>query len=156
ITLSRCDGRKWWVMCCHEAVVGVLMRFQILFDPPQLLRPKRSSSLIIRRGSRKLAIDNRKVTVAPVEGIVRSTFIKDIVDIVGRALMISDRRKKRRLTQQFLFDAEKSQPLSGGISVLDHVAGLDDEIRYRALHDLSHDPLMHIVAGPVVAIDHKA
>src|SRR5262249_27194201 len=155
VALSRCDRREGRMMSSNESIVSFLMSLQIFLDPPQLLGPKRVPARLIRCGGGKLAVDDGEVAVAPIERIVRTGLLKDVVNVVGSTFVISDCWKEGSLTQEVLFDAEENRPLCAGCSVFHHVAGLDYKIRERVLHDLSHDALMHIVARPIVSGDQK-
>src|SRR5262252_3481693 len=91
------------------------------------------------------------MAASPVERIVRCT----LLEVVGVALMVAERRKEGRLPQQVSFYAKEDWPQRTVIAISHEVARVNGEIGSAMLHQLRHDGRVHIVACTRVAIYDK-
>src|SRR6516162_2469849 len=112
----------------NESEIRFLIRQKILFEPARLLVPEYALLPLVPGNIRDVAINHGKVRVSPIERVVRRAFMKDILEIVGVAFVISKRREESGLPQQFVLDLEEDWPLRAVVSVFNHVAGLKHEI----------------------------
>src|SRR5215471_2716443 len=124
----------------------VLIRSQILFEPPALPGPE----LVLRGRTRgdvpKIAVDHGEVAVAPVERIVRIADVEELVELPAIPFVIAESREERGLTQHLALDLEEDGPLRRVCAVGDQVARVQHEVWSSVLHDARDDAAMQFVA----------
>src|ERR1017187_1979492 len=145
-------GGDWRVVHYHETEVGLLVLRQVVLQPTELIVPKAFADGLAGREVVDIAVEQREVGRAPVEGIIGGIDVEEIVEAGVVAFVVAQDGEEHRLAKHLAFDVEKHRPLAGIVTVGDQVAGVENEIGV-GLTDRPDNAAMQVVARTGIAED---
>jgi hypothetical protein len=137
-----------------EAEGRALGAVEIAFEPARLLLPESVPSSLRGCGIFQVAINHGEVSVAPIEGVIRTGL--HVAVIVSRiAFVVTESREEGGFPQQRAFDGEEDGPERGVVAIRNQVAGMHDEIRLGVFENSLDHGAVHVVPGARIAIHHE-
>src|SRR5262249_16864025 len=103
-----------------------------VFQPLRLLAPERFALEFGRRSGGEVAVDQGKVRLAPIEGIIRLG-AHQVVVLARVALVVAGGGGERSFSKQLPLRGEENRPERAIGAVLHQVARMNDKVRVSVL-----------------------